>query len=368
MANTNTAGIFSLADALAAYDADPVPDPTIELHDLPQVICMNQVEPMPIHWLWDGWLPKGMLTILGGFAGDGKSTITMALAAAFSNGGALPDGSPAPVVNTLLALSEDDLHHVVAPRLAAHGADRSRIIAFTGKGSDGRSSYSLNLRSDIPKLAQIIRNKNIGLMIIDPVSSFLSSSDRNNEGEIRDVLGPLTQMAEETGVAIIGVMHIGKSDGYQRSMQRLMGSTAFTALARSVWMVAPLPDDQQETGEPLRKVLGVTKSNYAIPPRSLEFSRPLDAAMVFHGESAMSVDDALNWRKGAGQEKGSEERDNAKDFLYKYLAGGMKPVVEIERVAGEEGHTKRILRRAKDDMAIRSVKVKNSWCWMLPSE
>lgn len=366
---TAATNIVSIADRLAAYDADPGPRPMPALIDLPEIVRLSDVEPQPVEWLWPGWLPKGMLTILGGFAGDGKSTLTLALAAAFSTGGPLPDGTPAPITNTMLLLAEDDIRRAVLIRLEEHGADRTRILASSGFAADGVTPYTFNLRDDARKLRARIIEHNIGLLVIDPISGFLASGDRNSEGEVREMLGPLLQVAEELGVAVIGIMHIGKSEGYQRSTQRLMGSTAFVAVARSVWMIAPLPAEKQTEGEPVQKVLGVEKSNYAVAPKPLLFSRGMDAPLKFHGESPMLLEDVLSWRKRAPeQEKGSEERDAAKAFLYRFLAGGMKSPVEIERAGHAEGHTKRMLRRAKEEMNIQSIKVKNNWFWSLPME
>src|SRR5699024_4025864 len=67
------------------------------------------VEEQQVDWIWENWLPKGMFTVLGGYAGDQKSTLTAWLAATLSNGGKLPDGSTAPVVNTLMVAMEDDV-------------------------------------------------------------------------------------------------------------------------------------------------------------------------------------------------------------------------------------------------------------------
>lgn len=366
---TATTNIISIADQLARYDAEPTPIREITLRDVPEIIRLSDVVPKTVQWLWPGWLPKGMLTILGGFAGDGKSTLTLALTAAFSTGGPLPDGIPAPITNTLLLLAEDDIEHVVATRLLEHGANSDRVWAPTGKGSDGVTPRLFNLRTDVAYLRQEIRQRNIGLLVIDPISSFLASGDRNSEGDVRDSLGPILQVAEETGVAVLGIMHIGKSEGYQRATQRLIGSSAFVAVARSVWMLAPLPDDRQTDGEPVMKVLGVEKSNYAVPPRPLLFSRPIDGAVQFHGASDISLSDVLAWKKPAPEkEKGSEERDAAITFLYRYLAGGMKSPLEIERDGLAAGHTKRILRRAKEEMGVQSIKVKNQWFWSLPLE
>jgi len=47
----------------------------------------------PVRWLWRGFLPAGMLTILGGAPGCGKTTIALSLAATVTRGATWPDGS-----------------------------------------------------------------------------------------------------------------------------------------------------------------------------------------------------------------------------------------------------------------------------------
>ena len=48
----------------------------------------------PIDWLWEGYLPRGMLTLLAGLPGCGKSTLTLAIAGTVTSAGRWPDGAP----------------------------------------------------------------------------------------------------------------------------------------------------------------------------------------------------------------------------------------------------------------------------------
>ena len=58
----------------------------------------RRIKPTRVVWLWPGWLPAGRLALLGGRPGDGKSSVTIDLAARLSTGSPLPDGyrPPAP--------------------------------------------------------------------------------------------------------------------------------------------------------------------------------------------------------------------------------------------------------------------------------
>lgn len=342
-----------------------VPPPPPDTVPTADVVGLNEVEAKEIDWLWSNWLPKGMLTLLGGYAGDGKSTLTMSLAATFSNGGTLPDGSTAPVVNTLLLAAEDDPAHVVKPRLQVHGANMERIGFLRGI-KEGDSLRQFNLRRDIPALKQRVIEQKIGLIVIDPLSSYLASSDRNSEGDVRDTLNPLVQLMEETGAAVIGIMHIGKTDGQAKAMQRLMGSTAFTALARSVWMVADLPSEYQDETAPVKKMLGVSKSNYAVAPKPLVFSRPQDGAIGFQGASPISIEDVFTWKKSTERERTPKEVDRAEEWLLELMDGKRVLSGDIERAAQDEGLAFATVKRAKLRLGISSDRDGQQWYWLPP--
>ena len=56
----------------------------------------SELKPKPINWLWNGWIAGGKFHLLGGVAGTGKTTISLALVSSITTGGRFPDGSKAP--------------------------------------------------------------------------------------------------------------------------------------------------------------------------------------------------------------------------------------------------------------------------------
>ena len=50
----------------------------------------------PVQWLWPGWLPLGMITLLAARPGTGKSLVALDLAHRIITGQAWPDGQPWP--------------------------------------------------------------------------------------------------------------------------------------------------------------------------------------------------------------------------------------------------------------------------------
>jgi len=77
----------------------------------------DQLEIHPVRWLWPGWLAAGKLHILGGAPGTGKTTLTLAMAATVTTGGAWPDGATSPCGNVVVWSGEDDPADTLKPRL-----------------------------------------------------------------------------------------------------------------------------------------------------------------------------------------------------------------------------------------------------------
>jgi hypothetical protein len=52
------------------------------------LVELDRLVPEPVTWLWPGWLAAGKLAVLDGDPGQGKSLVTLDLAARLSRGGA----------------------------------------------------------------------------------------------------------------------------------------------------------------------------------------------------------------------------------------------------------------------------------------
>jgi len=116
----------------------------------------------------------------------------------------------------------------------------------------------LNLPNDIPQLWKDCQRKNVGLVIIDPLMSFISSKlDTHVDASVRIALNPLAKFTAETGVAVLALIHVNKS-GTQDPGDSIMGSRAFTAVPRSVLYCIVDPEADRDD----RYLFGHTKSSY----------------------------------------------------------------------------------------------------------
>ena len=57
----------------------------------PRVVRLGDVEPEPVHWLWEGYVARGKVNLFAGDPGLGKSWATLDLAARVTVGEETPD-------------------------------------------------------------------------------------------------------------------------------------------------------------------------------------------------------------------------------------------------------------------------------------
>lgn len=241
------------ARLIAKVDANHVAEDEEEMAI--SAIELGSVEPGEVEWLWQPYLPRGMVSMLIGHPGVGKSTMLLDLAARVSRGSTWPDGrgmdGPARVG---LGMLEDDIRRVTVPRLHAAGADLRNVVAMGGKrGKAGE--YAVRLPQDAMKIEKFIRDSRCELMILDPITAYMGDRDSNAQQEVRDSIQPLAGISERTNCAILLSNHTSKAWKERDAAFVGLGSIAFTAVARTQMLLV------REPGEGEARVLWVTKSN-----------------------------------------------------------------------------------------------------------
>lgn len=219
-----------------------------------QLTPASDIKPRPVVWLWEGRLALGTLALLAGREGIGKSTAAYWLAARITRG-ELPGESQGRPRGVLIAATEDSWEHTIVPRLMVANADLGRVFRVEVRTADD-IHMGLSLPDDIHALEQAAHQTDAGLLLLDPLMSRLGDQDTHKDSEVRKALEPLVAVANTTGMAVLGLMHHNKS-GSTDPLQLVMGSKAFTAVARSVHTVVTDPDDDTEQ----RKLFGTPKNN-----------------------------------------------------------------------------------------------------------
>jgi hypothetical protein len=215
-------------------------------------------------WLWRGRLARGCLTLWIGDGGLGKSRASNDLAARITIGGQFPDGEPAPEGNVVILSSEDAASYTIRPAIEAAGGDVRRV-AILDAVRDGDKERTFNLATDLPALEALLDATGAVLVIVDPLSAYFGTRlDSYRDSDVRSVLAPLVRLAEARDVAVLGIMHVGKTTDRQ-ARHRVLGSVAFVNAARLVFAIGPDPED----GE--RRLLVPVKSNLCREAPALAF-------------------------------------------------------------------------------------------------
>src|SRR5579863_6427257 len=308
----------------------------------------SDVEAKPVLWLWPDRIPKGKLTIFSGPPDCGKTTVLIDLICRFTTRRDYPDGAANATEpgEVLMMISEDDVADTIKPRLIAAEADVSRVSylrAVQIRQRAKKQERALALDEDLALLEDELRkNPGIGLLTIDPVSSYLGRADLNKEQELRRVLIPVRDVAERSGVTVIGLGHFNKRADVN-ALGRVSGAVAMSGVPRAVWTFGKSPTEDDvflmQRGK-LNVAARTTGLRYRFGVKEL----PTGTAPLINwlGEETRSADEILDLERNPE----GKRQDKAARFLAEYLADGAKPSTDILREGARRGISRSALFEA----------------------
>lgn len=245
---------------------------------------LSNVEPKPVRWLWKNRVPLGKITVIDGDPGTSKSTLTNDIAARVATGREMPDGSTGIEGGVVMLNAEDDPSDTIGPRLIAAGADPRRVVLL-GTSTSGAAAEPLTFPDDLDQVRAAIDRVDASLVVVDPLMAYLGGkTDSHKDQDVRRVLAQLSELANDTGAAVVIVRHLNKMSGIGNPIYRGGGSIGIIGAARSGLLVAFEPLDNS------LRVVASTKSNLGREPRSIAFRIGVDEEVVAGGEVPF-----INW-------------------------------------------------------------------------
>jgi hypothetical protein len=312
-----------------------------------KMVKMSEVKPRPVKWLWEPYIPLGAVSLLQGDVGEGKTTASLAIAAAVSTGAALPNGNGGAPANVIIQNAEDPYDQKIEPSLELFGADCGRIefidedecaLSFT----DGR-------------IEQSIERVGAKLCILDPVIAYSGGANLNSAKAVRPLMKKLGKVAAKHECAILLVGHLHKSGG--RAAYRTYGSVDIYAAARSVLTVGRMPNDAG------KRAIVHNKSNLSPAGTSQTFGFDQSGRFMWTGESGITIDELLNDRK-----KPESQLAKSMRLIRTALANGPVLSSDMMQIAEDESISPKTFNRAKDELGVISRKQGEQWYWILPVE
>ena len=335
----------------------------------------DTITPRPTRWLWNDRLALGMLALTAGREGIGKTTLMYQIAADITRGllAGVYEGKPRRVI---VAAAEDSWEHTIVPRLMAAGADLKRISRVDVITAEGVHSM-LSLPLDIARLTKVVKESDTALVLLDPLISRLDAKlDTHKDAEVRQALEPLSHMADVTNSVVLGIIHVNKGSS-RDPLNMVMGSRAFTSVARAVLFVAEDPDD------PHTRVCGQPKNNLGrtddLPTLTFILENTLvmktdegdiySAKVKWTGESERTIREIVADNDDRNKGKRTKVGDAA-DWLKAYLeqSHGYAESKAIKEAGRMLGHGEPALKRARATLKITDYSAgfpRKTW-WLLP--
>jgi putative DNA primase/helicase len=362
------------AEILKNHHGNAYPTKTVMPPKLPNGVvltCGSELTPEPVMWLWSNWLALGKLHILAGAPGQGKTTIAMAMTAIVSIGGLWPDGTRCEAGNVLVWSGEDDPADTLLPRILAAGGDRSKVFFVSGARISGEVE-PFDPARDMKYLLDAVKQiGGIKMLIVDPIVSAVTGDSHKNT-EVRRALQPLVDLAASCQCALLGITHFSKGGQGSDPSQRVIGSVAFTAVARIVMVAAKVKSDDESEA----RILARSKSNigpddggfkYHLEQVQVNAFPGIEAARIAWGDSVEGTASQLltDPNDGNSDDEEGSARDSAEDFLKELLKDGPTPTKQVETEAKAAGIAWRTVRRASDTLSVKKQKSMGGWYWSL---
>lgn len=228
--------LAALLEAAQSFKPEPLLTPV----DVAGVLARPSPPP---RFVWDGYAPRGVVTLLGAHGGTGKSTIALMLAVAVATRrelfGIATDAAP------VVFASFEDGAHIVRHRLAhicqcwgINPAELAALHIVDGTvnpelfASDGRGPG--NVTPVYAELLALVRQTGAGLVIVDNASDAYGG-DEIQRRQVRAFMRSLAVIAREGDAAVMLLAHVdkGTSRRERSDTEGYSGSTAWHNSARS---------------------------------------------------------------------------------------------------------------------------------------
>lgn len=199
----------------------------------------------PPGFVWEGYLPRGVVALLGAHGGTGKSTIALMLAVSVAMGRPL-FGKPTSAAPAVFVSLEDSAA-IVRHRLAGicrlwdvdpgSLADRLHIV----DGTENPELFAADSRSagDVTpayhELGSLVEKTGAGLVVVDNASDAFGG-DEIQRRQVRAFMRSLGQVARLTDCSVLLLAHVDKNtsrSGKADGGEGYSGSTAWHNSARS---------------------------------------------------------------------------------------------------------------------------------------
>lgn len=312
----------------------------------------------PVEWLWENWIPTGMLSLLGAWQGTGKSWLALDLARIVSQGDKWPDGTAVEQNGPCIYVEAEAVPRITVDRIRSMAIDAKHIYPFL---PDHYGIMDLANRDWQDRLADMVDTLRPRLIIIDSLTN-VSETGQNGVEDVRNLLMYLVRLADFGNCGLVAIHHLRKPSGGQLtlpgvSIHDFRGSGHITAMARTILGLSVVQAGKQFSLNGPRR-LELAKSNLGPYPD------PLSVEIVDTPTGKQFV-------YGAAPSAETTLRSECGEWLQDLLADGPVKVKDILAAGEEAGYGRDTIYRARKSMADVIVNTAGhrhrANCWALSS-
>ena len=318
----------------------------------------------PIEWVWDGWIPRGFLTVMGASQGSGKSFVATDLAYRVIHNKGYPDGSAVQKPGSnVIYVDGEMVPQLLNERAEQYGMDKRKLFMLLADPGEMLDLGDPRYQDRLTEMTEILKPE---LIVIDSLSS-IHSSGQNGVEDVRALIGYMTRLVSAANCALVLIHHIRKTNNGQRmlsadfGMEDLSGSGYITQAARVVLGLRIVQTGQEFDPNGPRE-FKMLKNNLGTVPSPFGF--------VFEPLHPKGV--KLKWQQAAPQVyREPTKLDDCKDWLEDLLRirpDGMRPK-EVEELGLEMGFKRSMIHQARKELK-RHVRnstgrqsPNNLWIW-----
>jgi len=319
-----------------------------------------------MEWLWNGWIPRGMLVLLAATPGTGKSYFVLDLMRRIINSGEFPDGTQIERPGRVLYVDAENTPIVFKQRTqiwTSWELEQLHIML-----PDPRR-LCINLDDEVDRerlwdMAWVLRPD---LVVVDSYGS-ASLRGENNKEDVQQMLAFLNQLAQDFGAGMIANHHLRKRTSSQSGFLRMTldsvrGSSHLVAMARIVIAMQIIPTKPTEDLNGPRE-LWVMKSNLGLYPDSI--------GVYFAPHPACAEVAQLSYGEPPSPYQEPVKGNYCAEWLEGLLREAAEPLApkEIIEIGKSEGYGRRMIYRTRRRLAehIRDTESprhpENKWEWV----
>ncbi len=201
---------------------------------------LNTVKPTKERFLWFPYFPQNAMTLLTGTGGSGKSFFALDSACKMILGQALGNGLKGSLGNKNVAYlsTEENKDNALDRIKQLYNEELANKIIQRIAFINPKTNMILNVSDSgmLNDFFQEMKEINIGLIIFDPLTSYMGTN-RNNASGIREAFEMLNTKLAENNITGVGIGHLTKPTSKSAEF-RVMGSTEWISCVRSSLMMA----------------------------------------------------------------------------------------------------------------------------------